>query len=113
MKRALVSAITLAAMLSVMATPSHAKQPTDESMPRGLQKKVARGGELPPGWQSKLQKGAVLEQAVVDHGKAVSPELKARLPLGDKGSVDITLDGKVIRLHEKTRQILDVFEVKL
>jgi hypothetical protein len=29
--------------------------PRYRSLPRGLQKKVARGGQLPPGWQKKLQ----------------------------------------------------------
>lgn len=115
MKSLTVTTFALAAALAVGMTPLHAKKPdSDESaLPRGLQKKVARGGELPPGWQKKLQRGEVLDQAVVSHGGPVSPQLKVKLPVGDKGSVDITLDGKVIRLNEKTRQILEVFEVRL
>ena len=115
MKKAVITSFALVAALSVMATPLHAKKPEsgDASLPKGLQKKVARGGELPPGWQKKLQKGEVLEQSVVEHGQPVSSQLKVKLPVGDKGSVDIILDGKIIRLHEKTRQILDVFEIRL
>jgi hypothetical protein len=68
---------------------------------------------LPPGWQKKLQKGEVLEQSVVSHGTPVSDKVRVTLPVGDRGSVDITLDGKVIRLDEISRKVLDVFEVRL
>jgi hypothetical protein len=107
--------LSLLAMLAVAATPVHAKKPGSEesSLPRGLQKKVARGGQLPPGWEKKLKKGAVLDPAVISHGMPVPDRLRVTLPLGSKGSIDITLDGKVIRLHEKTRQVLDVFDVRL
>ncbi len=114
MNRLALSSLALLAGLAVAASPLHAKKPgSEESLPKGLQKKVARGGELPPGWQKKLQKGQVLDKAVVSHGGAVSPQLKVKLPVGDKGSVDITLDGKVIRLDKVTRKVLDVFEVRL
>ena len=33
-----------------------------KTLPKGLQKKVARGGELPPGWQKKLARGEVIRQ---------------------------------------------------
>ena len=29
--------------------------PQHRTLPRGLQKKVARGGQLPPGWQKKME----------------------------------------------------------
>lgn len=107
-------AASLLAGLAVAVTPLHAKKPgSEEALPKGLQKKVARGGELPPGWQKKLQKGQVLDQAVVSHGDPVSSQVRVKLPVGDKGSVDIVLDGKVIRLDEVSRKVLEVFEVKL
>ncbi|MEN8169326.1 MAG: hypothetical protein ABFS08_03800 [Pseudomonadota bacterium] len=115
MKKYAFIPLSLLAMLAVAAAPVHAKKPGSEesSLPKGLQKKVARGGQLPPGWEKKLKKGAVLDPAVVSHGTPVSAKLRATLPLGSKGSVDITLDGRVIRLHEKTRQVLNVFDVRL
>jgi len=33
---------------------THYSQPST-TLPQGLQKKVARGGQLPPGWQKKMQ----------------------------------------------------------
>ena len=107
--------LSLLVMLAVAATPVQAKKPQDDhsSLPKGLQKKVDRGGELPPGWQKKLQKGEVLDRAVVSSGGPVSAKIKATLPLGTKGSVEITLDGKVIRLDPVTRKVLDVFRIRL
>lgn len=113
MNRGVAISLALAALLSMAAMPLQAKKPDgEEALPKGLQKKVERGGELPPGWEMKLQKGAVLEQVVVDHGTPVPPEVKVTLPVGQSGSVDISLDGRIVRLHEKTRQILDIFEVR-
>lgn len=98
-----------------MALPAEAKKPAAEGgdVPHGMQKKVARGGELPPGWQKRLKKGEVLAPEVVSHGEPVSEQLRVKLPVGEKGSIDITLDGKVIRLDEVSRKVLDVFEVRL
>lgn len=114
MNRLALSSLVLLTGLTIAASPLHAKKPGSEgALPKGLQKKVARGGELPPGWQKKLQKGQVLDKAVVSHGKPVPEQVKVSLPVGGKGSVDITLDGKVIRLDEMTRKVLNVFEVRL
>lgn len=115
MTRIPLSSLALLAALAVAATPLHAKKPDGDAsdLPKGMQKKVAKGGALPPGWEKKLHKGAVLDKAVVDHGKPVSSAIRASLPIGRKGSIDITLDGKVVRLDKATRKVLDVFEVKL
>lgn len=115
MNKYAVIPLSLLAMLAVAAAPVQAKKPhgDNSSLPKGLQKKVARGGELPPGWQKKLQKGEVLDRAVVSRGGPVSAKIKATLPLGTKGSVDITLDSKVIRMDPVTRKVLDVFKIRL
>ena len=101
--------------LLVVASPVHAKKPgSDENaLPKGLQKKVARGGELPPGWQKKLRKGEVLDQSVLEKAEPVPKQVRVKLPIGEQGSVDISIDGKVIRMDERTRKILDVFDIAL
>ena len=107
--------LALVMALAITVLPAHAVKPGSEeqALPKGLQKKVARGGELPPGWQKRLKTGEVLEQAVISHGMPVSEQVRVRLPVGERGSVDITLDGKVIRLDEVSRKILGVYEVRL
>jgi hypothetical protein len=115
MIRLSVAPLALLVALIIGWSPVHAKKPgSDEAaLPKGLQKKVARGGELPPGWQKKLQRGEVLEPEVVRYGEPVPERVRLKLPVAEQGSIDITLDGKVIRLEEATRRILNVFEVRL
>lgn len=113
------AAVPMSLLLAIAlgaGVPAYAKKPQEEAssqLPKGLQKKAARGGELPPGWEKKLKKGEVLDQAVVSHGTPVPDGVRLKLPVGSRGSVDITLDGKVIRLEEASRKVLDVFEMKL
>ncbi len=81
-------------------------------MPPGLAKKVARGGELPPGWQKKCVKGEILPVEVTKQCHPLPPEVVVKLPPPPAGTILITVDGKVVRLLEATREILDVFEVR-
>ena len=115
MKKFVAIPLFVLAMMAVATAPVHAKKPNDEgsSLPRGMQKKQARGGSLPPGWQKRLQKGAVLEEEIVRQGEPVSSSIQKRLPAGEKGSIDFTLEDKIIRINETTRKVLDVFDVKM
>ena len=81
-------------------------------LPPGLQKKVARGGSLPPGWQKKCQKGEVLPVEVFEKCTPLPKEVIVKLPPPPQGTILVTIDGKVVRLLNATREILDVFDVK-
>jgi hypothetical protein len=83
-----------------------------KSLPPGLSKKVERGGELPPGWQKKLVRGETMPPEI--HGKCqpLPPDLVAKLPPPPPDTVLVAVSGKVVRLLNATREILDVFEVK-
>jgi hypothetical protein len=82
-----------------------------KKLPPGLQKKAARGGGLPPGWQKKVARGEVLDAEVYQHATRLPVELTKRLPRAPEGTVLIKVEGKVIRLYEATRTILDVFDI--
>ncbi|GAA4348198.1 hypothetical protein [Kangiella taiwanensis] len=81
------------------------------TIPKGLQKKYERTGELPPGWQMKVQRGEVLPIDIYRHAHDIPYELRERLPVGPVGSKIIELEGKIIRVMEGTRMILDVFDI--
>ena len=81
------------------------------TIPKGLQKKYERTGELPPGWQMKIQRGEVLPADIYHHGNDIPVELREELPTGPVGSKIIELEGKIIRVMEGTRMILDVFDI--
>jgi hypothetical protein len=92
-------------------TPAGHKGKKPKELPPGLQKKVARGGELPPGWQKKVAKGEVLDTEVYRHATPLPEELAKKLPPAPDGTVLVKVEGKVIRLYEATRTILDVFDI--
>jgi hypothetical protein len=80
-------------------------------LPPGLQKKAARGCDLPPGWQKKLGRGEVLDVTVYQQAERLPVELIRRLPPAPEGTVLIKVEGKVVRLYEATRTIIDVFDI--
>jgi hypothetical protein len=93
------------------AAPEGHKPKKPKALPPGLQKKAARGCDLPPGWQKKIVRGEVLDAEVYRHATHLPVELTKRLPPAPEGTVLIKVEGKVIRLYEATRTILDVFDV--
>jgi hypothetical protein len=82
-----------------------------KKLPPGLQKKLARGGQLPPGWQKKVARGEVMDTAVYAQTKPIPVELVKQLPPQPDGTIIVTVEGKLVRLIEATRTILDVFEI--
>lgn len=91
---------------------SHPQKVTKyKTLPPGLQKKAARGKGLPPGWQMKIARGEVLDAEVWQQATYLPYELIRTLPPAPKGTVLIKVEGKVIRLYEATRIILDVFDI--
>lgn len=77
------------------------QQQSISSLPYGLQKKLQRGKSLPPGWQKKLYPGSVLDAGIYSHGDIV-------VPLDRHGLVTIRVEGKLIRLYQATREIVEI-----
>ncbi len=97
------------------AHPEPATEPAParkkKKLPPGLRKKVERGGELPPGWQKKVARGEVMDPVVYERARPLPPVLVKTLPPPPPGTVIVTVEGKVVRLLEATRTILDVFDL--
>ncbi|MFZ5722044.1 MAG: hypothetical protein ACOY33_00130 [Pseudomonadota bacterium] len=87
------------------AAVSHGKQ---KPLPPGLQKKAARGGELPPGWKKKLAAGNVLSPEVYQAGQPLPKDVKKKLPPDPDGTITLDIDGEVVRVVQKTREIVDI-----
>lgn len=81
------------------------------TLPKGLQKKYQRTGELPPGWQKKLNRGQVLPKDIYHYGHELPVDLRRSLPLGPVGSKVIKVEGRIIRLMESTREIVDILDI--
>lgn len=90
----------------------HDRDGKKKQLPKGLQKKYERTGELPPGWEKKLQRGEVLSEDVYRYGQPLPEDLKRQLPFTPEGSEIIEVEGKVIRVLESSREIIDILNLE-
>jgi len=97
MKKLIVSALVAGLCFNVSLVQSH--QDKEKPLPPGLQKKLERGGELPPGWQKKLVVGEYLGDEVYH---------SARVLVSDRGETTVEVAGRIIRVIEATREIIEI-----
>ncbi|WP_152205758.1 hypothetical protein [Marinobacter changyiensis] len=95
--------ITIATFCLCFGGSAYAKQDTEKQLPSGLQKKVQSGESLPPGWQKKLAVGEVLDDEVYKLGHVIKTD-------SDKAVVTISVEGKLIRIMENTREVVEILE---
>lgn len=88
---------------STAAIAKHEKNGSKQ-LPQGLQKKLERGGSLPPGWQHKLVRGEILAEPVYSHSRVV-------IPVDDEGLLTVRVEGKLIKLIEATREIVEIVDL--
>ena len=97
------SIITLLVLAGLMAGPAVAKNDKQKKMPPGLQKKAAKGQPLPPGWQKKLAKGEVMDKRVYQQSQIV-------VPVDRHGLVTVRIEGKLVRLYQASREIVEILK---
>ena len=99
MKKLIASALIAGLCLNVGLIQAHSDK--EKPLPPGLQKKLERGGELPPGWQKKLVVGEYLDDEVYRSGRVIDR-------VGGLGERTIEIEGRVVRVIEATREIIDI-----
>ena len=95
--------ITVLISISLLMSPLYAHSDKAKPLPYGLQKKLEKGQSLPPGWQKKLLVGERLNRSIYRQGDIV-------VPLDSWGLLTIRLEGKLVRLVEVTREIVEILE---
>ena len=75
-----------------------------KQLPPGLAKK----NKLPPGWQKKLAPGQRVPDDVWERRVDLPKEIK--LP-EEKGTIRVRIDDKVVKVAERTREVLDVLNL--
>ncbi|TLU65198.1 hypothetical protein FE810_09785 [Thalassotalea litorea] len=94
--------LVLATVVCTIVSSAHAKNDkSDNTLPKGLEKKVKQGKGLPPGWQKKLIPGEILSRDVYRHRDII-------VPMDTRGIVTVRIDGKLIRLIEASREIVEI-----
>jgi len=82
-----------------------------KKLPYGLQKKLDRGGQLPPGWQTKVARGEVLDADILRHSERIPDELVRRLPALRDGEEIRRVGNKVVRVLEGNGTVIDVIDL--
>ena len=90
----------------------HKKDKKMKKMPKGLQKKMERGGQLPPGWQKKMARGEVLDRDVYESSSRLPQDILDRLPSGPEGTSIRQIEDRFVRIVDGTREILDILSGK-
>ena len=102
----IIKLLIMLVALSLIAGPAYAKnkaQKKGKYLPPGLYKKAEKGKPLPPGWQNKLSRGDILDNYIYARGKVV-------FPLGKDGTISIEVEGTILKLHEKSRKIINILD---
>lgn len=73
-------------------------------LPPGLAKK----NKVPPGWRKKLGIGERIPDDVWAHHVPLPREVNSKLPELESGVIRVRIDDRVLRVAEKTREVLDV-----
>ena len=82
---------------------------TYKSLPRGLKKKLKRGGKLPPGWQRKLRRGDILHYSYRNLREPIPYRLRQRLPDYDRPRYElIKIRHQIVRVSRGGGTILDI-----
>lgn len=85
------------------------KDKKKKKLPPGLKKKLERGGSLPPGWQKKVERGEVLDSDLYRRARPIPERYLSQLERHPEGTSVLQVDDRIIRIHDATRTILDVF----
>lgn len=64
-----------------------------------------------PGWREKVRRGYRLDPVVYSYARPVPVEVVRQLPQQPDGTVLVELDGKIVRLANATKTIVDVLEL--
>ena len=72
---------------------------------------MARGGELPPGWQKKFQRGEVLDAETYRTAERLPTELLNRITGRDDAVELLQVGDRILRVTEGRGTILDVIDL--
>ena len=78
-----------------------------QNLPKGLQKKYARTGQLPKGWQDKVKRGQPLPMAYEEELKPAPKEIKQILGEGPEGTAVMQMGNMILRMRLNDNVVLD------
>ncbi|TJY61891.1 hypothetical protein E4T66_06475 [Sinimarinibacterium sp. CAU 1509] len=83
----------------------------DKKLNKGMEKRLASGKGLPPGWQKKMSRGDVVPSDIWRYHEPLPSSIIRRLPPQPEGVVTVRIDNQVVRVIEATHVLLDAFDL--
>jgi len=83
-----------------------------KGLPKGLQKKVERGGELPPGWTRKVAAGDRLTEEEYENAQRIPDRIRAEIGIPEEVAEVIQVGDSVATVVRDTREIIDIITGK-
>jgi Skp family chaperone for outer membrane proteins len=93
-----------------MSQDAVASQRNGKGLPKGLQKKLERGGDLPPGWQRKIEKGDTLTEQEYEDAERIPEEIRAQIDLPEEVVEIIRVGDDVATVVKGGREIIDIIK---
>jgi hypothetical protein len=88
----------------------HAQKDKQKPIPQGLEMKLQRGGNLPPGWESKVVPGDRLDRELYRQSEPLPDDLDRAIGRV-AGEENRRLGNKVIRVLEGDATVIDVIDI--
>ncbi|WP_299195664.1 hypothetical protein [uncultured Amphritea sp.] len=90
--------------------PKNAQKDKQKSIPQGLEKKLQRGGDLPPGWEKKIIPGDRLDRDLYRQSERLPDELDRAIGRV-AGEENRRIGNKIIRVLEGDATVIDVIDI--
>ena len=91
-------------------TQQQAVSKKHKKLPPGLQKKVERGGQLPPGWKQKLVIGTFLNPDLETHATPLPKDIRTQMSRAKRTNT-LQIEDQIVRVLAKSRRIIDILEL--
>lgn len=88
----------------------NAQKDKQKSLPQGLEKKLQRGGDLPPGWEKKIVPGDRLDRDIYRQSERLPDDLDRAIGRV-AGEENRRIGNKVIRVLEGDATVIDVIDI--
>lgn len=103
MKKTLLVLVSISTAISFLgANPPHANE---KGLPPGLEKKVDKIGDLPPGWQKKIKVGEKIDYQVLRHGHEIHGKYNQF-----EDTIIYQVGSRIFRIEQDTREILEIIK---
>lgn len=84
------------------------QQRNGKGLPKGLQKKLDRGGELPPGWKRKIQAGDKLTNEEYEQAERIPDAIRAEIKIPADVIEIIRVGDQAATVIRDGREIIDI-----